>query len=256
MKILPLVLSIIFLSCGGNKNSNSVKVNSLQKSIDTTKKITVVKNENFQAIKNDSKQNFKSPTDTTVVMNFKNLSDVYNYRIIDKYYCNRNQFFGDSIVRIIKIFNKNDSLIQKIYLNLEMPPLYFYDDEPLVLSRSYITGKNVNKEIADNYCGEIVVADLNFDGLEDFATPIGHGVDNGAHYAFYIQNSNGLFKCNSYLTENLIWFPEEINDSLLTFTNFVPCMRDVGCETFRYDTLTKKFRMIKHYYIDYETEKK
>ncbi|HET6991702.1 MAG TPA: hypothetical protein VFJ43_10280 [Bacteroidia bacterium] len=257
MKIFLLILSIVFLNCCGNKNSNSDKANLSRKIIDTNKKATTeFKTENPYAAKSNAKQNFKKLTDTTVVLNFKNLSNVYNYRITDKYYCNRNQYHGDSVYRVIKIFNKNDSLIQRIYPNLQMVPWYFFEnDMPSALSRSYVTGKNVNADVTDNYCGEIVVADLNFDGLEDFATPVDHGCDNGAHYAFYIQNSNDQFKRNTYLTENVTWFPEEINDSLLMFTNSVPLMWGIACQTFKYDTLSKKWGKTKDYVIDYRTGK-
>lgn len=195
--------------------------------------------------------------DTTVVLSFNDLSNKYNYKIIDKYYCANSQKDYDSVSRVINIINKKDSIVQEIHPNLQMSPWYFHmDEDHLRLSRSYITMKNANYKDMDNYCGEIVVADLNFDGLEDFATPIDQGVDNGPHYAFYIQNKNYKFEINNYLTDNVIWFPEKINDSLMTFTNVIPCtIYGLNYNTFKYNSTSNKWSKIEDYTIDIRTGK-
>jgi hypothetical protein len=223
----------------------------------TLKNIENIKTDTTKIDKNIIKQNIKELTDTTVVLYFKDLSNVYNYKIIDKYHSAKKQNYYDSVLRVIKIFNKNDSLVQKIYPNLQMTPWYFHEhDWPFRLSRSYITGKNANYNDMDNYCGEIVVADLNFDGLEDFATPINSGVDNGPHYAFYIQNRNNKFEYNKYLTKNLTWFPEKINDSIMSFTSSVPCgVYGTWYRTFKFDTILKTWKKTKDYTIDNRTGK-
>ncbi len=225
--------------------------------VSTFKKYENVKVDSSNIIKNEIKIEIKKQTDTTVVLYFKNLSNIYNYKIIDKYCSVKNPNYFDSVIRIIKIFNKRDSLIQKVYPNLQITPWYFHEFEiSLKLSRSYVTGINANYNDMDNYCGEIVVADLNFDGLEDFATPINSGADNGPHYAFYIQNRNNRFVYNRYLTENLIWFPEKINDSLMSFTSSVSCSVYGTCyQTFKYDTILTKWKKIKNYLIDNRTGK-
>lgn len=212
----------------------------------------------------DSTQNiqpeaaFKKVNDTTVVFFFKDLSNEYNYKIIDRFYSNESHRYFDTIIRIIKIFTKNDSLVQKIYPKLSMSPWYlnFVRKYRLRVSRSFITGKNAYYEDVDNYCGEIVVADLNFDGLEDFATPVDSGADNGPHYAFYIQQKNNKFKFNKYLSEEVIWFPEKFNDSLKTFTTITPCgIYGIAYQHFRYDTSTVQWRATKGYLIDVRTGK-
>ena len=208
--------------------------------------------------KSKPKQNAEKLKDTMVILSFKDLSKVYNYKIIDRYYCNNSLNYYDSILRVIKVYNKKDSLIQRIYPNLQMTPWYYYEDKlPLRLSRSFVTGKNANYDDADNYDGEIVIADLNFDGLEDLATPVNSGADNGPHYAFYIQNKNKRFEYNSYLTEHVMWFPEKINDSLMTFTSTVPCtVIGLWYQTFKYDTTMKKWSRIKNYIVDIRTGKR
>lgn len=227
---------------------NALTVSTLK----NTEKITA---DTSEVIKNGTNQKTEKLTDTIVVLYFKSLSNIYNYKIIDKYSSVKNQNYYDSVLRIIKIFNKKDSLVQKIYPNLQMTPWYFLEiDDSLRLSRSYITGKNANYNDLDNYCGEIVVADLNFDGLEDFATPINSGVDNGPHYAFYIQNRNNKFEYNNYLTKNVTWFPEKINDSLMSFTSSVPYgVYGTWYRTFKCDTILKTWKKTKDYTIDNRT---
>ena len=221
------------------------------------KKSNKIKPLNATIDKNEISQNLIKLRDTTVILYFKDLSNVYNYKIIDKYYCEHSLDYYDKVYRIIKVYNKKDSLIQKINPNLKITPWYFLEsDWNLKLSRSYITGKNIEYNDPDNYCGEIVVADLNFDGLEDFATPVDQGCDNGSHYAFYIQNKNNRFVFNNYLTENVMWFPDKINDSLKSFTNSVPCtIYGIMYQTFKYDTLLTKWKKTKEYLIDNRTGK-
>jgi hypothetical protein len=232
-----------------------VKGQEVVLTVSPLKNIENIKMDTSKIIKNEIKQKVKKLTDTTVVLYFKDLSHIYDYKIIDKYCSAKNQNYYDSVLRVIKIFDKKSSLIQKIYPNLQMTPWYFLERNcPLRLSRSYITGKNANYNDMDNYCGEIVVADLNFDGLEDFATPINSGADNGPHYAFYIQNKKNRFEYNSYLTENLTWFPEKINDSLMSFTSSVPCgVYGTWYQTFKYDRILIKWKKIENYVIDNRT---
>lgn len=187
---------------------------------------------------------------------FTDLSYVYNYIIIDKYSRTKNKTYYDIVSRVIKVYTKNDSLIQKIYPDLLMRPWYFDDNYPSRKSKSFITGKNAHFDDIDNYCGEIVVADLNFDGLEDIATPVNSGADNGPHYAFYIQNQFNKFKLNNYLTENVVWFPEKINDSLMTFTNVIPSgVYYKRYNSYKYDSFFKKWSKVKSYCIDIRTGK-
>lgn len=197
--------------------------------------------------------------DTTATFYFKDLSTTYNYKVVDRCMGSSYHGFCDSVTRVIKVLDKNDSLIQKIYPTLSVAPREFYDNgyPPVKYSRSYITGKNANAFVYDDYYGEIVVADLNFDGLEDFGTPVDHGTDNGPHYAFYIQDHPNHFKFNAYLTERVVWFPSIFRDSLKSFTTTLasPPNNQVYL-TFQYDTIEHQWRQISGYSIDLGTGKR
>jgi hypothetical protein len=248
-KYINLILLAMLFSCSHNRTEN---VNGLPKTagLDVQKK----KSSDEVALKDTSSSSNPGPhtktlRDTTVVLSFKDLSYVYNYKVIDHYFGDRSYY--DSVARTIKIYTKGDSLVQKILPKVQFTPWYFHEhDLELRLSRSTITGKNEQYNDIDNYCGEIVVTDLNFDGFEDFATPVGSGADNGPHYAFYIQDTNGKFNHNLYLTKNLIWFPETINNSLMTFTTTVLCTAGTRLETFKYDIASKKWKKMNAHFID------
>lgn|GEM_PF-1347229 len=234
----------------------TVKTNIFPGTADTenTKNL---KSDSDNLIENTSKnKKQKKLADTSVVLFFNDLSNKYNYRITDRYHCNGGARYYDSIARVISVFDKNGSLIQTIHPALRISPWYFNDQYALKISRSFITGKNANYKDIDNYCGEIVVADLNFDGLEDFATPVDQGADNGPHYAFYIQDKNNRFILNSYLTEKVIWFPEKFNDSLMTMTSVIPCtIYGLKHITHQYDTISKNWKKTGDYTIDVRTGK-
>lgn len=187
--------------------------------------------------------------DTTAILILKNLSFLYNYKIIDTVYKSNDEYFCGKTKRIIEISNKEDSIIQIIYVDKMDQPNYLYfscKNEPKY--RSQITGKNFKKRVVDDYFGELVIADLNFDGLEDFATPIDYGCDNGSHQAFYIQDENGSFTLNIYLTDSVIWFPQEINVKKKTFKTITNAGSFGVCyKTFLFDTTSQKWKLFDHY---------
>lgn len=92
-------------------------------------------------------------------------------------------------------------------------------------SRSYTTAYRSNSlEAADNNFGDFVVADLNFDGLEDFAVKTVTGERIGPLYDFYVQGKDQLFQLDKDLSMLLMNFPNEINPT----TKQLVCTNTVG----------------------------
>jgi len=58
---------------------------------------------------------------------------------------------------------------------------------------------------------KLIILDVNFDGLEDFAIINYEGGNGGPQYAYYIQKSNKQFALDLNLTNNVRYFPIEIN---------------------------------------------
>lgn len=73
--------------------------------------------------------------------------------------------------------------------------------------RSYCTKVNANKQVVDNDFGEIIVADFNFDGLEDIAAMNDSGGNGGPLYTYFIQDSTFQFHVDYYLTNEMTFFP-------------------------------------------------
>ncbi len=205
----------------------------------------------------DTIQHHNFKIDTTSFFNFKDISYIYNYKIIDTVYHENDEYPFGKTKRIIIISTKKDSIIQVIKVDkIDQPNYYISFDKNEPLFRSQITGKNFKKRVLDDYYGELVIADLNFDGLEDFATPVDHGCNNGSHQAFYIQDKTGHFTLNHFLTDTVTWFPQEINKNKKTLKSITSAGGyGVSFRTFLFDTTSQKWNMIDHYVRSFETGK-
>ncbi|MFL5764425.1 MAG: XAC2610-related protein [Bacteroidia bacterium] len=87
--------------------------------------------------------------------------------------------------------------------------------------RSYSTGKNKDAEVVDNDFGDVVIADLNFDGRDDLALKRELGGNGGPLYYFYIQDKKGDFAEDEYLSDSVVFFPNEINEKKKMITTLV-----------------------------------
>ncbi|WP_309607468.1 XAC2610-related protein [Flavobacterium sp.] len=111
----------------------------------------------------------------------------------------------------ISLKNKETNKVQEIdfipqslvvKLDLSSSNCYSYFD----LKKSIIKTTETLKNIFS-----LIVLDVNFDGLEDFAIINIEGSNGGPLYAYYIQKPNKQFVFDTYLTENMRFFPIEIN---------------------------------------------
>jgi hypothetical protein len=110
--------------------------------------------------------------------------------------------------------------------------------------RSYATGFNKGNEVVDNDFGDLIIADLNFDGKDDFALKKDSGGNGGPVYNFYVQN-NGKFILDKFLTEQMEFFPTRINKNNKTLTTFVHANAyQLGEHTYRF--AANKWKETKH----------
>ena len=72
---------------------------------------------------------------------------------------------------------------------------------------SHTTGVNKDLKVVDNDYGDVIVADLNFDGREDLAVKREEGGNGGPLYFFYLQDEDGKFDIDDFLTESMAYFP-------------------------------------------------
>lgn len=86
---------------------------------------------------------------------------------------------------------------------------------------SYTTKFMEDREIVDNYYGDIVVADFNFDGFDDIAVINDGGGNGGPLYSFYLQNNDKKFIKDDFLTDSVSFFPSKFNSKDKTLTTYV-----------------------------------
>ncbi|MGC4041264.1 MAG: hypothetical protein QM710_10880 [Flavobacterium sp.] len=95
--------------------------------------------------------------------------------------------------------------------------------------------------------------DLNFDGLEDFALKSDSGGNGGPTYFFYIQNNEGKFVKDNYLTETMEFFPLEVNKRKMRLTIYVHASAyNLRKTIFAYQPKNKSWKIIRSSLVDYD----
>lgn len=119
-------------------------------------------------------------------------------------------------------------------------------------SRSYTTGFNISKNVADYDFGDIVIADLNFDGEEDLAVKFDSGGNGGPLYNFYLQDKNGYFKIDHFLTDTMLSFPQYIDKTHKILTTKIHAnVHQENEASFKYNPNSKKWKFLKSVLVDY-----
>jgi hypothetical protein len=118
--------------------------------------------------------------------------------------------------------------------------------------RSYITNKNWSKDVPDYDFGDLLIADLNFDGREDIAIKFDSGGNGGPFYNFYIQDDKGIFKIDHFLTESVRSFPTYINNKTKSITTQIHAnVHQERKRTFQYSRRIKKWKLVKWIMVNY-----
>ncbi len=171
----------------------------------------------------------------------RDLSKRFDYKITKTRKTDANGYGWDAKITI-DIYNKSDG---KLFQTISYKPENTFEStfKDCNNERSYITGKNEKAEIADNDYGDIVIADLNFDGKEDIAVKYNLPADIGPEYWYFVQTDKG-FKKDEYLSENMPFFPELIKPERHLLVSYVQPTAGTTIRQFRYNTTTKKWRKI------------
>jgi len=95
---------------------------------------------------------------------------------------------------------------------------------------SFFNDSGINQKINKQNLPEFIIGDINFDGLEDFAIANYVGGNAGTLYAYFIQDNNGKFKIDHYLTDQVRFFPRNIDfkNKTLTFLHLSGCCGQVN----------------------------
>ncbi len=162
--------------------------------------------------------------------------------------------YNDSCIITITIIDKfKKTEVQKItYSSTHLFKEVFLD---CGFERSYITYQNIKSKDVDNDFGDLIVADFNFDDKEDFAIKGDAGGNGGPAYNFYIQK-NGKFILDSFLTEQMMFFPTNINKHNKTLTTLVHAnVYERGETTYKLDSEMNKWKKVRHRFVAYYTQR-
>lgn len=147
-----------------------------------------------------------------------NLFKSLDLNIDVKRFVKKDELFDSCIVRILLTNRIDQEFIDSLYLSsVFYHPIMFKNCNEVL---SYSTGLNINKEIVDNYYGDVVVADFNFDHKEDLAIINDSGGNGGPLYSFFLQDADQKFKLNTFLRDSMAFFPSTIDPQKRTLTTY------------------------------------
>lgn len=142
-------------------------------------------------------------------------------------------------------------IIQTITLHPEF--IFSSDFDSCDAVKSFSTNVNTNKEVVDNDNGDFILVDLNFDGLEDFAIKSDSGGNGGPTYSFFIQNEEGKFTEEEYLTKTMEFFPLDIDKTKKRLTIYVHANAYQLSKTiFKYNSKTDKWKVVNSSLVNYD----
>lgn len=123
----------------------------------------------------------------------------------------------------IKIIDKST---QNQLINFNPEYIYSAPEEAV----SFFNDPSINQKINKQNLPEFIIVDINFDGLEDFVIANYVGGNAGTLYAYFIQDKDGKFKIDHYLTDQVRFFPRNIDfkNKTLTFLHLSGCCSQVN----------------------------
>lgn len=153
---------------------------------------------------------------------------------------------ADSCLLYVKIKDKKSkAILDTIAITLR----YAYSDMYTNCDSmtSFATGFHATREMVDNWMGDMVVADFNFDNREDIAIINDAGGNGGPFYSFYLQTPDRKFIPDPFLTDSVNYFPATIDNHrkrLITFVHAGACC--VGQHIYHLDAQTGKWKQTSH----------
>lgn len=173
-----------------------------------------------------------------------NLSYKYDYKVSFRKTPHPNSTVMENAPVTITIYQKKTrAIVQtlKYKANFVFDGIFSHCDSV----RSYITGYKQDTEVSDYDFGDLIIADLNFDGLEDIAIKHDSGGNGGPFYNFYIQDGSGHFQLDRYLTDSVGSFPRFINPKRKTIATQIHAnVSQENRSIYRYNTKTRKWKFI------------
>lgn len=173
---------------------------------------------------------------------YDNLSEKYNYQIsFKKHYAENNDLRTGNLIVKVLIKSSNEVLQTIVIDSTKNNTLYgqsFTDSKAI---RSYITG--VNKEEVDidgASGGDFIIADFNFDGLEDFAIKT-DDTNSGSLFTFYTMKNDSTFQIDNFLTNSVQRFPDIDYENKILKTTFAVGAGSYTESKYKFDLSNQKW---------------
>lgn len=205
------ILTIIFCSCTTGQD---------QKDTTNVDKSATVKAETI------AKHNLN--VHSTTECEQTNLSNQFDITINLKRYSNTAEQRDSCVLKAFIKEKQTKSLVD----SFNITSLFYFDDTFANCDSvmSFTTKYNFHREVVDNYYGDVVVADLNFDKKDDIAIINDYGGNGGTFYSYFIQRDNKKFALDSFLTDSMTYFPSIIDKSkqrLITYVHAGACCSNI-----------------------------
>jgi hypothetical protein len=186
---------------------------------------------------------------STTISNHTDLSNEFDVHINFRRYFFKRTNREDSCIAEVLLQDKHSKATLEA---ISITSRFYLDDafKNRQNVRSYSTKTNADKQAVDNYYGDIIIADLNFDNKDDVIVINDAGGNGGTFYSYYLQNNNRKFILNSYLTDSMTYFPSKINSSNKTLTTYVHAgVCGLGKHIYKC-SLPNKYTQLSHIIID------
>lgn len=198
MKHAVIILAVLICSCA---KPNSEKI------ISSDSVTSIVENKN----------KYDSLSTTNCV--HTNLSNQFDITVNFHRYTNTKEMHDSCLVKLYLTEKETKTVTDTISITSHFYFDKIFKDCNNVLS--YATKTNIDKGVVDNYYGDIIVADLNFDEKDDIVVINDSGGNGGTFYSYFIQGDNHKFALEQFLTDSMTYFPSKINKKEKTLVTYV-----------------------------------
>lgn len=242
-----LSIIILLILCGCERNESYI----IQSNAKSVVKILTLKCEGVMGRISREQENKVR----TIECCYNNLSDVFDFRINYLTIPGKTDNDEDSSATAISVISKKsgkmvDSVFFKSWTIFDA---LFLDCKQ---GYSYSPGKNAIPEVRDNFFGDLVIADFNFDGREDFAVISDIGGNGGPIYRYYLQDRSMKFRLDQFLTDSMRYFPVEFDKKQKTLLTSVHANVYSDARTiYKYNSRTRKWKSIKDGFLIFEDGK-
>ncbi len=174
---------------------------------------------------------------------YHNLSNQFDISLQIRRFISNDGIGDSSIVSAVLINKKFHTIFDSVLVKSTLYFCNYFEKDDNV--RSYSSGINVQKPIIDNYFGDIIIADLNFDRKDDIAIISDMGGNSGPLYKFFLQNNEHKFVLDRYLTDSMEFFPTIINKGEKTLTTYGHAgVMWVGRHIYKLDIETNTWKLL------------